>query len=98
MIDMQQFEREGFAMTPSLLSLDQLAEFITLIEAHASPKQKRGGVRDIMTHLPQLRAVADAPPCAKSSRKYLGRKQWLSVQHSSIKQMAPTGKCLGIRM
>jgi len=57
---MQEFEREGFAITPSLLSSDELATLIVLIEAHVSPEQKRGGVRDIMTRVPELRAVADA--------------------------------------
>jgi len=60
LIDMQEFEREGFAITPSLLSSDELATLIVLIEAHVSTEQKRGGVRDIMTRVPELRAVADA--------------------------------------
>jgi len=69
---MQQFEREGFAMTPSPLSLGELAEFIALIEAHASPEQKRGGIRDIMARVPKLRAVADAPALRNIVSQILG--------------------------
>lgn len=72
MIDIQQFEREGFAMTPSLLSSDELAKLIALIETHALPEPKRGGVRDIMNRIPELRAVADAPVLREIVSQVLG--------------------------
>jgi ectoine hydroxylase-related dioxygenase (phytanoyl-CoA dioxygenase family) len=72
MLDMQRFEREGFAITPSLLSSDEIASLIALIEAHMSPDQKRGGVRDIMTRVPELRAVADAPAMREIVSRVLG--------------------------
>jgi ectoine hydroxylase-related dioxygenase (phytanoyl-CoA dioxygenase family) len=59
MIDVEQFESEGFAMTPSLLSSDEIERLIAVIEKHASPEPKRGGVRDIMDRALELRAVAD---------------------------------------
>jgi ectoine hydroxylase-related dioxygenase (phytanoyl-CoA dioxygenase family) len=59
MIDIEQFEREGFAMTPSLLSSDEIKRLISVIEKHASSEQKRGSIRDIMDRAPELHAVAD---------------------------------------
>jgi len=61
MIDIEQFEREGFAMTPSLLSSAEVAHLIALIEVHASPDAKRGGIRDIMHRVPELRDTANHP-------------------------------------
>jgi len=72
MLDMQRFEREGFAITPSLLPIEEITSLITLIEAHVAPAQKRGGVRDIMTRVPQLRAVADAPALREIVSQVLG--------------------------
>ena len=46
-------------MTPSLLSSDEIAHLISLVEDNVSPDRKRGGVRDIMQRVPELRAVAD---------------------------------------
>jgi len=74
LIDMQEFEREGFAMMPSLLPLEELAKLITLIEAHVAPTQKRGGVRDIMTRVPELRAIADTPALREIVSQVLGTK------------------------
>jgi ectoine hydroxylase-related dioxygenase (phytanoyl-CoA dioxygenase family) len=59
MIDIEQFEREGFAMTPSLLSSDEIATLIELIEVQASADAKRGGIRDIMHRVPELRGIAN---------------------------------------
>jgi ectoine hydroxylase-related dioxygenase (phytanoyl-CoA dioxygenase family) len=59
MIDLKQFETDGFAMTPSLLSSDEMARLIELTEHYASRDQKRGGIRDIMQRAPKLRAIAD---------------------------------------
>jgi ectoine hydroxylase-related dioxygenase (phytanoyl-CoA dioxygenase family) len=72
MLDMQRFEREGFAITPSLLPTDEITKLITLIEARVAPAQKRGGIRDIMTRVPQLRAVADAPALRDIVSQILG--------------------------
>ena len=61
MIDIEQFEREGFAMTPSLLSSAEVARLMALIEVQASPDAKRGGIRDIMHRVPELRDTANHP-------------------------------------
>jgi ectoine hydroxylase-related dioxygenase (phytanoyl-CoA dioxygenase family) len=59
MIDLAQFNREGFAITTSLLSAQEIADLINLIEANLGSDPKRGGVRDIMHRVPELRAVAN---------------------------------------
>jgi len=59
MIDIEQFEREGFVMTPSLFSSAEIAHAISLIEVPASPDARRGGIRDIMHRVPELRGIAD---------------------------------------
>lgn len=46
-------------MTPSLFSPSEIAHLISLIETHASPDARRGGVRDIMHRVPELRDTAD---------------------------------------
>jgi hypothetical protein len=59
MIDIEQFEREGFAMTPSLLSSAEVAHLISLIEVQASIDSRRGGIRDILHRVPELRGIAE---------------------------------------
>ena len=72
MLDLQQFEREGFAMTPSLFTFDQILYLIKLIESHAPSEQKRGGIRDIMHRVPELRATADHPAIRTIVEQVLG--------------------------
>jgi hypothetical protein len=72
MIDIAQFEREGFAMTPSLLSSNEIAHLISLVEDNVSTDQKRGGVRDIMHRVPELRAVADNAKVRELVEQVLG--------------------------
>jgi ectoine hydroxylase-related dioxygenase (phytanoyl-CoA dioxygenase family) len=72
MIDMQQFAREGFVMTPSLLSSEEISNLIGLIEAQTAPKETRGGIRDIMNRIPELRAVADSPSVKQIVDSVLG--------------------------
>jgi ectoine hydroxylase-related dioxygenase (phytanoyl-CoA dioxygenase family) len=61
MINLQKFEREGFAMTPSLLSSVEIGEIIDLIEENTSVGRMRGGVRDVMHRVRALREVAEHP-------------------------------------
>lgn len=72
MIDMQQFEREGFAMTPSLFSSAEISHLIARLEGHAAHGPKRGGIRDIMQRLPELRATADHPAIRTIVEQLLG--------------------------
>ncbi|MES2392802.1 MAG: phytanoyl-CoA dioxygenase family protein [Acidobacteriota bacterium] len=58
MINLTAFEREGFAIEPSLLSSLEIAQLIALIEQHGATETHRGGVRDIMHRIPALQAVA----------------------------------------
>ena len=46
-------------MTPSLFTPAELAHLIQLVESNAPTDNRRGGVRDIMWRVPELRAVAD---------------------------------------
>jgi ectoine hydroxylase-related dioxygenase (phytanoyl-CoA dioxygenase family) len=77
MIDFEQFEREGFAMTPSLLSSAEIAHLISLIEGSVSPDRKRGGVRDIMHRVPELRAVADNRKVREFVEQVLGSQAFV---------------------
>lgn len=77
MLDMQQFEREGFAMTPSLFTPAEIARLIAPIETHASSEPKRGGIRDIMQRLPELRAVADNPAIRTIVEQVLGAEAFV---------------------
>jgi ectoine hydroxylase-related dioxygenase (phytanoyl-CoA dioxygenase family) len=72
MIDMQQFERDGFAMTPSLFTSEEISTLINLIESHAPSEQKRGGVRDIMHRIPELRAIGNHPAIRTIVEQILG--------------------------
>ncbi len=58
MIDLGQFEREGFAMEPSLLTSAEISELIVLLDAAARHESKRGGVRDVMDLVPEIHAIA----------------------------------------
>jgi ectoine hydroxylase-related dioxygenase (phytanoyl-CoA dioxygenase family) len=71
-LDLQQFERDGFVITPSLLSSAQITHLIAVIEAHTPPQQSRGGVRDIMDHAPELRAVAESNAVREIAAQILG--------------------------
>jgi ectoine hydroxylase-related dioxygenase (phytanoyl-CoA dioxygenase family) len=77
MIDLEQFEREGFVMTPSLLSSDEIAHLISLVEDNVSSDRKRGGVRDIMHRVPELRAVADNAKVRELVEQVLGSRAFV---------------------
>lgn len=72
MINLEPFQRDGFVMTPSLLSSAEIAHLIHLIEAGAQPTQTRGGIRDIMDRIPELRAVAEGPAVRLIVEQILG--------------------------
>lgn len=72
MLDLQQFERDGFTITSSLFSTAEVAHLINVIETHATPEPGRGGVRDIMDHAPELRAVANSPVVREIVTQILG--------------------------
>jgi len=59
-------------MMPSLLLSNEVANLITLIEGRVVPGQKRGSIRDIMTRVPELRAVAEAPALRAIISQILG--------------------------
>ena len=56
--DLAAFDREGFAMWPSLLSSNEVAALISSLEESIVPGSHRGGVRDVMDAVPALQAVA----------------------------------------
>lgn len=58
MFDMQRFSEDGFAITPALISHEEIVELIALIEADVKADSKRGGVRDVMNRIPSLSRVA----------------------------------------
>jgi len=56
--DLADFDREGFAMRPSLLSSAEVAALVSLVEANTRSGPHRGGVRDILDEVPELQAIA----------------------------------------
>jgi ectoine hydroxylase-related dioxygenase (phytanoyl-CoA dioxygenase family) len=60
-LDLQQFEQDGFAIEESVLPMSEVSDLINIIERGVAADSKRGGVRDIMHRLPALQAVALHP-------------------------------------
>jgi ectoine hydroxylase-related dioxygenase (phytanoyl-CoA dioxygenase family) len=60
-IDLERFVEDGFAITEAILSQSEVAKLVALIEQNVSPDSKRGGVRDIMSRVPELQATARHP-------------------------------------
>jgi ectoine hydroxylase-related dioxygenase (phytanoyl-CoA dioxygenase family) len=60
-IDVEQFEREGFAMEPSLLSSAEVESLIDTLERNTLAESGRGGIRDIMDSVPKLQVIASHP-------------------------------------
>lgn len=60
MFSSPEFEQQGFAITQPLLSSGELAALIALIEQQPYDS-KRGGMRDPLDRIPQLRALAEDP-------------------------------------
>jgi ectoine hydroxylase-related dioxygenase (phytanoyl-CoA dioxygenase family) len=58
-IDMTRFEEDGFAITEAILSPSEVAKLVALIEENVSSDSKRGGIRDIMSRVPELQATAE---------------------------------------
>jgi ectoine hydroxylase-related dioxygenase (phytanoyl-CoA dioxygenase family) len=61
MIDIVQFEKEGFAITAPLFSLEEVQQLIMLLEQQKPQDEgpRRGGLRDVLDNLPALRTMAD---------------------------------------
>jgi len=77
MIDLARFEREGFVMTPSLLSAKDISHMVALIEDNTGPDEKRGGVRDVVSRIPQLRAVAESSGVQRIVDQILGTNSFV---------------------
>ena len=58
--NLNDFDREGYTMWPSLLTSEQLAELLSLLEANIAEDPTRGGVRDVMDAIPALKTVASS--------------------------------------
>jgi ectoine hydroxylase-related dioxygenase (phytanoyl-CoA dioxygenase family) len=76
-VNLAEFEREGFAIEPSLLPSSEIDLLIALIEWSAKPEQGRGGVRDIMHAIPELQAVATGIAVQSIVRTILGPKAFV---------------------
>jgi len=87
-IDLEQFERDGFFITPSLLSPEEIAHLITIIESNTTPDPKRGGIRDIMHCVPELRAIADHQAVREIVSQVLGTQAF--VVRSTLFDKTPT--------
>lgn len=62
MIDMAQFEREGFVITNPLFSLREIQQIVGVLEEQTQTTEgRRGGVRDVLDNLPTMRTLADHP-------------------------------------
>lgn len=58
--DLVRLLEEGFAITPALLCPAEITELIASIEEHGDLQSRRGGVRDVISRIPALYAVANS--------------------------------------
>lgn len=72
MIDLAAFDRDGFFITPQLLSHEEVESLKAKLEATTQPEAIRGGIRDVMEQLPELRAVASHPTVRRIVNAVLG--------------------------
>lgn len=56
--DLNDFNKEGYTLWPSLLTSFDVVEILSLLEQNVLEERGQGGVRDIMDALPALKAVA----------------------------------------
>jgi ectoine hydroxylase-related dioxygenase (phytanoyl-CoA dioxygenase family) len=77
MIDLQQFDRDGFAIVPPILPEQEIAHLISLIEQQAQADPKRGGVRDVMHRVPELQAVSRNPDVRSIVEQILGPQSFV---------------------
>jgi ectoine hydroxylase-related dioxygenase (phytanoyl-CoA dioxygenase family) len=75
MIDIAQFEKEGFAITAPLFSLEEVQQLITLLEQQKLQDEgpRRGGLRDVLDNLPALRTMADHAAIRAVMNQVLGK-------------------------
>ena len=61
MIDMAQFEKEGFVITAPLFSSEEVQQLIALLEEQKQHDEgpRRGGLRDVLDNLPALRSTSN---------------------------------------
>jgi ectoine hydroxylase-related dioxygenase (phytanoyl-CoA dioxygenase family) len=57
-VDITQFDQQGFAITESFLAPSDTEALIKLIEQHTVRDDKRGGMRDIVDRVPALQSIA----------------------------------------
>jgi ectoine hydroxylase-related dioxygenase (phytanoyl-CoA dioxygenase family) len=73
MINVQLFEERGFAMTAPLFPSSDLHRLIHLIESSSqTTPARRGGRRDVMDLIPELRALAQHPAVRAIAEQVLG--------------------------
>lgn len=70
--DRERFESAGFTMVPALLSAVEVQLLISAIEERTGTERGRGGVRDVLDHMPELRAVALHPKVRAIVESVLG--------------------------
>lgn len=61
MIDIAQFEKEGFVITATLFSLEEVQQLTALLEQQKQCNEgpRRGGLRDVLDNLPALRSTSN---------------------------------------
>ena len=68
-----QVEQEGFAIVRAVLAKDQISSAVRLIESPgAFDEPGRGGTRDVLNHLPELRVLADCAAVRLIVQQVLG--------------------------
>jgi ectoine hydroxylase-related dioxygenase (phytanoyl-CoA dioxygenase family) len=62
-VDIAQFEKEGFVITAPLFSLEEVQQFVALLEQQKRFNEgpRRGGLRDVLDNLPALRSTSNHP-------------------------------------
>jgi len=75
-----EFDRYGFAISPSLLSQTEIAKLLDLLEAKRGPHPsgpRRGGLRDVLDLMPELRALSSHPEVAPIVEDVLGPRAFV---------------------
>jgi hypothetical protein len=76
---LEQVEQDGFAILRGLLSDSEVDRAISLLDSHniSSEEISRGGVRDVLDHLPELQALSDHAAIRAAVHHVLGSRAFL---------------------
>lgn len=74
-----QLVRDGFAIVPAVLNVDEVEQVVTLAEREMTEpgRRRKGGARDVLDHVPELYEISRHPSILQIVRKALGGKAFV---------------------